>query len=913
MVIIMAIHASTSTNEGIQMSRIVKSDAQDLQTVVAVLKSQHPADLIGLPGNTPLLSWQVLSGRSDATQLEYEIEVSHDPSFETLVATEHAPSSTQHEVLAPGGRLTSREVRYYRVRIATFAGWSGFSNPLRIEAGLQSGEEFLGKAIGDDSKASDPAALLRKEFRSSSKPANARLYVSAQGLYEVSVNGVKVGDEFLSPGWTAYDFRLNVATYDVTNLISAGDNALGVTLGDGWHRGKLGFMDSFDNYGDKTSIMLQLEVEQADGSRDLVVSDYSWKTSSGEIRFGDIYDGSTVDLSFSQPGWNQVGFNDSGWIPAVERSLDKSILHPRTASPVRIIDRFPMKLTTQIDRTLLDATQNISGWVELTVEGKKGQTVVIRHAEVLEPGEKLHTKALRSAKATDHYTLDRDGRHVLTPAFTFHGFRFADVVTDASVISGVGIAISSDTPRRGHFVSSDSRLNRLHENVVWSQRDNFVGVPTDCPQRDERLGWTGDAQAFAYAANTLFDTESFWRSWLVDLALDQDENGDVGAVIPDLLKRMPRIGDWEIQGRAGWADAAAIVPWASYECFGGVQVLRDQLESMRRWADALHNRRAGNKFLPTEFQFGDWCDPDAPSSEPWKAKVSADYVANAFFAHTAEITSWVESLVGTEAGTKHYAAVAAELKRDVWAEMGEQAKRTTTGSAIALEFDIAPASERVEIAKNLAAMVRLDNGAISTGFLGTPLILHALSKSGYFAEAYLMLMRREIRSWLYQVDKDATTIWERWDAIREDGSIHSGEMNTANEGQDDPSMISFNHYAYGAVVDWIYRNVAGLSPSFDSPGYRKTIVAPRPADGFKFAEADIETPYGRLAIHWEITNNGDLVTNLEIPFGIKASLEMPTSENSEIFANGSPCSNGEALSFGTYVVVTTNPRVIRYE
>lgn len=892
------------------MSKSASTAVIDAQTQVLSLRSQHPADLIGIPGTNPLLSWQIESANSEAVQIGYEVQVSEHSNFEELLAVASVESSQQHEVLAPAGELTSRKVRYYRVRIQTQFGWTTFGPSLRLEAGLLSGEEFLGDAIGDDSNASDAATLVRKDFRTSSRPSSARLYVSAQGLYEVSINGLKVGDEFLSPGWTAYDFRLNVGAYDVTDLVAAGDNAIGVMIGDGWHRGKFGFMDGYNNYGTKTSMILQLEITHADGSRDVIVSDSSWKASTGEVRFGDIYDGSTVDFNKKQVGWNKPGFNDSTWSPVIVRKLEKSVLHPRNTSPVREVERFPMKLTQQSDRVLLDASQNISGWVELTVDGKKGQTVVVRHAEVLEAGDKLHTKALRSAKATDHYTLDRDGRHVLTPAFTFHGFRFADVVTEAEVISGVGIAISSDTTRRGRFVSSDTRLNRLHENVVWSQRDNFVGVPTDCPQRDERLGWTGDAQAFAYAANTLFDTESFWRSWLTDLALDQDENGDVGAVIPDLLKRMPRIGDWEVQGRAGWADAATIVPWASYESFGGLEVLKNQLTSMRRWVAALHNRRKGEKFLPTEFQFGDWCDPDAPSAEPWKAKVSADFVANAFFVRSADITAWVESLVGTPEGAKYHQDLANELRSNLWVEMGDHAKSTTAGSAIALEFEIAPAGDRAEIAKNLAAMVRRDRGAISTGFLGTPLILHALSKNGYFPEAYLMLMRREIRSWLYQVDKDATTIWERWDAIREDGSIHAGEMNTANEGQEDPSMISFNHYAYGAVVDWVYRNVAGLSPI--EPGYQVTRVAPRPASGFSYARASLETTFGKLAIDWQLTPNGDLAIELEVPFGAVAELDLPTTVSSSVTTNGAT-GHDSKLKHGKHTILVSNPSVISYE
>jgi alpha-L-rhamnosidase len=476
------------------------------------------------------------------------------------------------------------------------------------------------------------------------------------------------------------------------------------------------------------------------------------------------------------------------------------------------------------------------------------------------------------------------------------------------------VAISSGTPKRSSFSSSDAQLNRLHENVVWSQRDNFVGLPTDCPQRDERLGWTGDAQAFAYAANTLVDAEAFWRSWLIDLELDQSENGDVGAVVPDLLKTQPTPadGEWVVAGRAGWADAATIVPFAAYESFGSLDVLKQQLNSMRRWVDALHNRRAGEKLLPTEFQFGDWCDPDAPGDRPWEAKVSSDFVANAFFAHSADLLAKSEELVGSKEGSKKYRSMSEELKANLWTSHGPDARKTTAGCAIALEFEICPESERAAVAAELAEMVRKDNGRITTGFLGTPLILFALSKNGFASEAYLMLMRREIRSWLYQVDKGATTIWERWDAIGENGEIHSGTMDTANEHQEDASMISFNHYAYGAVIDWVYRNVAGLSPLASAPGYQTTVVAPVPAEGFQSASAQISTAYGELGFKWEISSNGDLVANLKVPFGIEAKLALPTSEKSTIFLNGKELANGSSVAYGEHRIRVTSPRIVSY-
>ena len=893
--------------------------AQSVSTTavqVKSLKSQHPVSLLGLPGATPVLSWALAATASNLTQHAFEIECSSDKGFQSnLLSTGEVNSSKQLENLAPGGELASRETRFYRVRVRTSLGWSGWSNPLEYEAGLLSGDEFVGDAIGDSSSHSEPAALLRKEFTVSSKPLSARLYATGHGIVDFSLNGVGVApDEFLNPGWTAYQARLNVATFDVTNLIQVGPNALGAVLGDGWFRGKLGFMNMYNNYGEHTSVLLQLEVTYPDGKRQIVSSDDSFKTSHGELLFGDIYDGCVIDFGQSQPGWDKPGFDDSSWSQALVREMDKSLLMPRIAEPIRKIQELPMTLTAQTDRVLLSATQNIAGWVRLVVDGKKGQTVVVRHAEVLEPGQKLHTKALRSAKATDTYILDRDGRHTLEPRFTFHGFQFADVVTDAEVISGVAVAISSDIETRGTFSSSDTRLNRLHENVVWSQRDNFVGVPTDCPQRDERLGWTGDAQAFSYAANTLVDVESFWRSWLLDLELDQDEQGNVAAVVPDIVSMQPNpTGDWEVMGRAGWADAATIVPWSIYESFGTTAILAQQLNSMRRWTDALHNRRAGNEFLPTEFQFGDWCDPDAPGDQPWLSKVSADFVANSFFAHTAELTAKAEALVGTPEGVAKYQQMADQLKADIWRQMGAEALSTTAGCSIALEFGICPEAERAKVATKLSQMVRADNGRIATGFLGTPLILHALSKTGHIEEAYLMLMRREIRSWLYQVDSGATTIWERWDAIMADGSINSGAMATENEHQEDASMISFNHYAYGAVVDWVYRNVAGLAPVESDPGYRTTIVSPKPAAGFSFASACIETGYGELSIHWELNGNSDLVARLKVPFGVTAVLDLPTTNQSTITVDGLPASNQGSVGYGDHVLVVSDPHIVQYK
>lgn len=883
---------------------------RDFSTQVIGLQTQYPKEVIGLPIKTPLLTWQVVSSNPDAVQMAYQI-ISIDEAGKTFFSD---PIVNNKSVDMPAiGHITSAgQIRNFRVRIATQKGWSDFSPIANYETGLTSGDEFTGVAIGDDSLHSDPAPLLRKEFSLSKEVVKGRLYVTSDGLNNTYLNGVKVGDEYLTPGWTAFDDRKTYLTFDVSHLLNQGNNCISAELGDGWTRGKFGWTNLYDLFGTKISFLAHLEITYIDGSTQVVDTDSSWKSSQGEIRFASIYDGSTIDFNLKNSGWKNTNFNDSSWTPVTIHDYDKNILHPRISPAVKVIQEFPVVVLTEGTRTLVDLTQNISGWLRLVVVGKRGDVITVRHAEILETGQKLHTAALRTAKATDVYTLDHDGRHVLEPVFTFHGFQYAEIVSEAKYISSTGIAISSATEVRSKFSSSDSRLNRLYQNVIWSARDNFVSVPTDCPQRDERLGWTGDAQAFAMTANTLFNMTSFWRSWLVDLEIDQMlADGDIPAVVPNILRKMPPpFEGLTSEGRAGWADAGTIVPWATYESYGTLDILAQQLNSMRAWVDTLDRRRNGQKFLPTEFQFGDWCDPDAPSDMPWLSKVSADFVANAFFAHSAQLLADAEELVGTQEKKLKYGKLAAKLRSDIWESMGEEAKSTTAGCSIALEFNIAPENERATVAKLLSDSVIIDEGKITTGFLGTPLILNALSKSGYFEAAYLMLMRRKIRSWLYQVDQSATTIWERWDAIKEDGSIHTGVMATEIEEQPDATMISFNHYAYGAVIDWVYRNVAGIAPMLEAPGYQKILFAPRPATGFTFANAAIKTPYGVAAIDWEISRDNYFLMNVTIPFGTRGILDLPVSKDSEIYINGKTVPNNSEFGFGIYAVRISNPAIV---
>jgi alpha-L-rhamnosidase len=896
------------------MSTLPQLTESDALTKVVGLQTQYSADLIGLPITDPVLTWQISSSRSDAVQVGYEISsIGEDGKVH---ASTPVVSAEQIEVLASGHISEARQVRQLRVRIATQYGWSDYSPLATYETGLASGNDLVGRAIGDNSDHSAPSPILRKEFAAKKSVVKARIYAASEGLHTLYLNGVNVTDEYFTPGWTAYDDRTTYLTYDVTKLVNAGANCFAAELGDGWTRGKLGFMYLFDNYGTKISLLAQLEITYSDGTTDVIPTDESWKVSTGEIIFGDIYDGSTLDFTKEHKGWKLTGFNDSAWSAPTIHTIKREILEPRVSTRVLEVAEFSARILDTNNRTLIDFSQNISGWVRLVVDGKKGDTVTIRHAEVLEEGPNLHTRALRTAKATDVYILGHDGRSVIEPKFTFHGFQFAEVTGPATFISAVAVAISSANERRGFFTSSDVRLNRLHENVVWSIHDNMVSVPTDCPQRDERLGWTGDAQAIAMTANTLFKVDSFWRSWLTDLWVDQQRVGGVGAVVPDILSKQPAPAEgagWVITDRAGWADAATIVPMATFESYGSSATLKQQVASIRAYVDSLSAHRKGEKFLPEEFQFGDWCDPDAPVDQPWLSKVKAQFVANAFFANTVQIAADVEALVGDAEHAKKYSELAATLKRDIWEHFGQEAKESTAGCSIAIEFGIVPENEKSAVAQILSDKVIADQGKITTGFLGTPLILHALSKNGHFDAAYTMLMRRKVRSWLYQVDQKATTIWERWDAIKEDGSIHKGEMATSSEDQPEASMISFNHYAYGAVIDWVYRNVAGIAPTAKHPGYRHITFAPRPGEGFTFASASVDTPLGTSSIEWKIVDNGTLAATVVVPFGSRAVLDFPVTASSALHVNGQAVSNKCEVGYGTYVVTLKSPAIASFK
>ncbi|WP_081909119.1 glycoside hydrolase family 78 protein [Deinococcus sp. YIM 77859] len=829
------------------------------------LRAERRDDALGVASPTPRLSWRVRSASPGWVQSGYEIECQDEQGTHT---SGRIPSPDAVLVPWPFAPLTSRERVQVRVRAwNTEEMPTDWSVPLAVEAGLFHSEDWTAHFVTPEFT-EGPAPLLRREFDVRGGLTAARLYITALGVYEAQLNGERVGDHVLAPGWTSYDHRLRYQTFDVTSLLREGRNALGVMLGNGWYRGRLGFSGGQRNiYGDRLALLAQLELRYADGTVDRVVTDEDWRAARGPILSSELYDGECYDARLEPVEWAQPGFDDTAWqaVHIVERDL-RTLIAPE-GPPVR---RTELVAPTSIfqspsGKTLVDFGQNLVGWVRFTVRGEAGQTVTLRHAEVLEHGE-LGTRPLRTAQAMDQYTLKGGGEETWEPRFTFHGFRYAEIEGwpgDLSPEDVTAVVVHSDLERTGWFECSDPLVNKLHENVVWGMRGNFLDIPTDCPQRDERLGWTGDIQVFAPTASFLYDVDGFLTSWLGDVAAEQSEEGVPPFIVPNIQ------GERSMVPAAAWTDAAVIVPWVLYERFGDRDVLARQFASMCAWVDFLDRHCGPARVWDQGFQFGDWLDPTAPPDQPGAAKTDAEIVATAYFARSAGLVSQAAAVLGQEDRARHYAALAAEVRaafaRRYVTPDGRMMSDAVTAYTLALAFDLLPnVAQRVQAGERLAKLVRDGGYRILTGFVGTPLICDALTEAGRADAAYRLLMQRENPSWLYPVTMGATTIWERWDSMLPDGSINPGEMT------------SFNHYALGAVADWLHRTVAGLAPA--GPGYRRMTIRPLPGGGLTSASARHVTPYGEASVAWTIS--GDTFTlEAVLPPNTSATVILPGEED----------------------------------
>lgn len=843
--------------------------ATDTTTTVVEPRTADDSGLVATPYAAPRLSWSLSSERTGVLQHAYEVEVSAEASFGDATSSGVVESGTVTDHPWPADPLRSREVRYWRVRVRTDLGWTRWSDPARVEAALLDDRDWVARPVqvpGDRGRTSpSPVPLLRREFQLPAEPVSARLYVTSLGVHRTTLNGEPVSDDLLEPGWTSYPNRLLYATYDVTGLLRPGANALAAAVGDGWYRGHLTWHKIRDVYGDTTALLAQLEVTLADGTTVTVATDERWKGGYGDLLAADLYDGCERDLRHEPDGWQLPDFVDHGWEPVTALPLPHGLAQ-RAHPPVRVVRTIRPEPRTLPDGTIaVDAGENLTGWLRLRAAGPAGGTVTVRHAEVLDGEGRLLTSILRGARATDQYTLAGEPAE-LRPEFTFHGFRYAEIVTSPGVtVEAVEVeVVASDLRRIGEFRCSDERVNTLYANVVRSQRGNFLAVPTDCPQRDERLGWTGDLMAFAPTACATFDSASFLDSWLTDLRAEQRPDGAVPMVVPDVpLGELPPAELPFAGAAAGWGDAATVVPAALFDAYGRRGMLRRHYPAMRAWVEFTVDHLDADGTWSGYAQLGDWLDPAAPPEDPARATTDSAYVATAFVAHSALLLADAARELGELDDADRYAALHRRTAEAAWRKWGDHARTTQTGCALALEFGIVPAAERADVGEALAALVRANGGRIATGFLGTPFVLPALTGTGHVAEAYRLLLNTECPGWLYQVARGATTMWERWDAIRPDGTI-----DVENAG----TMLSFNHYAYGAVAAWLYRSVAGLRPV--DPGYRTMEIAPRPGGILTSAEASITTPYGTASVAWSI-GDGTLTVEAVLPPGTTGRFDAP--------------------------------------
>jgi alpha-L-rhamnosidase len=822
-------------------------------TAVVSVRFEHRTDALGIGTPEPRLSWQVRTDDPAWRQTAYEVELDG-------AGTARVDSPEQVLVPWPFAPLPSRRRASVRIRVAHGERWSEWSAPAVVETGLLHPEDWTARFVTPRHHGAldAPAPELVRSVVVGPDVVSARLYLTAHGVCTAFLNGTRVGDEILAPGWTSYRHRLRYRTHDVTALLRQGENTLSVVLGNGWYRGHLGWWGARARYGDRLALLAQLEVRRADGSVEVFGTDERWRARDTGILADDLYRGQRTDLRFI-PG------DADGPVDVLpEEEADLARLVAPEGPPVRVTEVLPALRVwrSPAGRTLVDFGTNVVGWVRLRLRDTvAGTEVTVRHAEVLEH-EELCTRPLRTADATDTHILTDADEAVVEPSFTFHGFRYAEVtgIPDLAAEDVHAVVVGSDLRRTGWFSCSDPDLEQFHENVVRSARGNFLDVPTDCPQRDERLGWTGDIQVFSPTAAFLLDTAGFLSSWLADLAADQHPDGAVPWVVPDVL-------DTADPTAAAWGDAAPVVPWVLYERYGDVGVLDRQFTSARAWVDRIASLTTDGVWAGG-FQFGDWLDPAAPPDDPFAARTPADVVATACLIRCADVVARTARVLGRSAEAVRYEALAARTREAFTRAFVTPAGRilgdSPTAYATALQWNLLPTpQQRATAGRRLADLVRTGGFRIATGFVGTPLMTDALTTAGRPGLAHRLLREKGCPSWLYPVTMGATTVWERWDSMLPDGTVNPGQMT------------SFNHYALGAVADWMHRAVAGLAPA--APGYREIRVRPLPDRSLTHAAAVHLTPYGEASVCWR-RDGGRFHLKVVVPPGARALVHLPGAE-----------------------------------
>lgn len=860
------------------------------------LRCEYKENPVGIGVMNPRLSWKIQSDMRNVMQKAYQVQVSKDESSFTAIAwdTGKVDSDQSVHVEYLGQALQSRTRYYYRVRV-----WdrednvSDWSEVAFWEMGLLNHDEWTADWItpGNDSDSlkSQPCPMLRSTFEVNGKVKSARVYATSLGLYELRLNGARVSDYLFTPGWTNYNKRLQYQTYDVTSMLKRGKNAVGVILGDGWYRGNLAWKDHRNIYGDKLAALVQMHITYEDGSEQTVVSSSEWKSSTGPILMSEIYHGEIYDARLEKNGWDTAGYDDSQWHGVEKLNKTKEMLVAQENVPVKIVQEIkPVCIfKTPAGDTVLDMGQNMVGRIRFTVKGDAGSKVVLQHAEVLDKDGNFYIANLRSAKQTIEYTLKGSGKEQFEPHFTFQGFRYVKLVQypgNTSLENFTGLVIHSDMEQTGSFRCSNDLINQLQHNILWGQKGNFLDVPTDCPQRDERLGWTGDAQVFIRTACFNMNTASFFTKWLRDLKADQLENGGVPFVIPDVLGKIGALGE-DSHSSAAWGDAAAICPWTIYLCYGDKRILEEQYESMKSWVEYIRKQGDNEYLWNTGFHFGDWLGLDA-KEDSYVGATSKDYIATAFYAYSTKLLVKTAEVLNKDEDVKEYGELYQNIleafRKEFVTPGGRIAVPTQTAHVLALMFDLVEEKDRKRTIDTLVSYLEESKYHLTTGFVGTPYLCHVLTQNGYNEAAYKLVMQTDYPSWLYQVIKGATTIWEHWDGIKVDGSFWSADMN------------SFNHYAYGSIGDWLYRVVAGIDSSTEMPGYKHIYIKPQPGAGLTFAEGVLQSMYGEIKSSWKIKED-KMEVEVSIPPNTRATVVLPFARLDGLYESGKKAREAQGI------------------
>lgn len=821
------------------------------------LLTENRVNPLGLDQAPPRFSWRLQAGGKNILQTAYELTLTQ--GGKKIWNSGKVASAQSVQVVYNGPALNPATMYQWQVRVWDNTGrQSDLSERAFFSTGLWQPEHWKARWIAPGYQEDSiwrPCPIFRRQFTAGKKPVQALIYMTCHGIYEAQCNGKRISDNYFAPGWTSYEKRLQYQVYDISALLQQGSNSLEVMLGNGWYRGSLGFEGKSDYYGKKAALLCQLELVYADGSRETIVTDESWQCTTGEIRYADLYNGEIIDHRKERDAWSAVKTMSFPFKNLVS-TLNEPVTKHEAFAPVKIF-------TTPAGDTVVDFGQNLVGWVKLTVEGNAGDSIQLEHAEVLDKEGNFYTKNLRMAKARDVFILNGKGAETFEPHFTFHGFRYVRLRGLRRALQPAQLtayALYSHLQQTGSFSCSNALLNQLQHNIVWSQNGNFLDLPTDCPQRDERMGWMGDAMLFSRTAAYNRNVNNFFYKWLKDVSAEQFENGVLPFVVPNILG--------PAGGAAGWADAGTVIPWNMYQVYGDKRLLEEQYPSMKAWVHFMETHST-DYIRNKSFHFGDWLSyrTEGAAEVDKSAVTDIPLLAQAFFAWSTQLLVNAATVLKKEEDVKHYSTLLAHIKEAFCSEYLTPNSRllsnTQTAYVLALQFDLLPEKQRAAAAKKLAENIISYDNHITTGLLGTPWICHVLSRYGYTDLAYKLLLQETYPSWLYPVKMGATTIWERWDGIKPNGSFQ------------DPTMNSFNHYAYGAIGDWMYRTMAGID--LDSAGYKRIKIRPRPGGGIQYVKAGLETYYGKVGVYWKLVGN-KIAMDVEIPANTTATIYIPKGD-----------------------------------